>query len=344
MQLTERIKVLDELGETINSFFKAPKEHEWYDLLHASYVLNHWFTEESVLTAFSGIRSFLEKEKLENWVEEYNFQVTNPSPKRVGVIMAGNIPMVGFHDLLCVFISGNRFVGKLSSDDKLLLPALVKKMIEIDSRVANFICFEEQLKDNIDAVIATGSNNSARYFEYYFGKYPNVIRKNRNAVAILSGDETQEELDALGGDIFTFFGLGCRNVSKIFLPKDYLIDTFYEGVYKHKNVIEHNKYNNNYSYNRTVYLMQTAKFYDNNFLLLKEDKSFTSSIGTVNFEVYTDINTVKDSLKLQDENIQCVVSNISDIHTRQVGFGQAQTPQLTDYADGVDTLQFLKTL
>jgi hypothetical protein len=344
MKLTQRIAVLDFLRTEISCFLENPKAHEWNNLLEASYILNRWFTEESVLRSFAGIQSFLEKDKLEKWIGNYSISGVIENPKRIGVIMAGNIPMVGFHDLLCVFVSGNYFVGKLSSDDNILIPALVKKMLEFSEDVEDVISFDEQLKDNVDAVIATGSNNSARYFEYYFGKYPNVIRKNRNAVAVLTGQETAEELDNLGQDIFAYHGLGCRNVSKLYLPKGYNIDAFYEGIYKYKNVIEHNKYNNNYSYNRTVYLMQTAKFYDNNFLLLKEDNSLTSPIGTVNFEIYSFVNEVKEHLLAEDENIQCVVSKIDDIHPRRVGLGEAQNPGLDDYADGVDTLQFLVEL
>ncbi len=344
MKLTRRIEILDFLRKEISCFLENPKAHEWNDLIAASFILNRWFTEESVLRSFAGIQSFLEKDKLEKWIGNYSLTEVLDNPKRIGVIMAGNIPMVGFHDLLCVFISGNHFVGKLSSDDNILIPALVKKMLNFTEEVAEVISFGEQLKGNVDAVIATGSNNSARYFEYYFGKYPNVIRKNRNAVAVLTGQETAEELDNLGQDIFAYHGLGCRNVSKLYLPKGYNIDLFYEGIYKYKNVIEHNKYNNNYSYNRTVFLMQTAKFYDNNFLLLKEDDSLNSPIGTVNFEIYSDVEAVKEHLLAEDENIQCVVSKIDVIHPRRVVLGEAQNPNLEDYADGVDTIQFLMNL
>lgn len=338
MNLSERIKVLAGLGNEIDRFLADTENHQWKDLVIQAKVLNPWFTKENVLDSFRGVRQFLHEEALTDWLK--NYQLKEDS-KRVGVIMAGNIPMVGFHDLLCVFISGNHFVGKLSSDDQLLMQNLVKKMVELDSRVADRIEFVERLKENFDAVIATGSNNSARYFEYYFGKFPNIIRRNRNAVAVLSGNETKEELNELGKDIFTHFGLGCRNVSKLFLPNGYNIDNFYEGIFDYGNVIEHNKYNNNYSYNRTVYLMQEAKFFDNNFLLLKEDKAMASPIGSLYFETFSDIDSLKGRLSDEDENIQCVVSTISDLHSRQVGFGDAQQPKIDDYADGVDTMEFL---
>ncbi len=269
MQLKDRIEVLVQLGDFIDSFLKNPDNHEWSNLIDQAYALNNWFTRESILSSFQGIRLFVRREALETWTTNYPIDQEFETSKRVGAILAGNLPMVGFHDLLCVFVSGHKFLGKLSSDDRLLMMSVVQKMTEIDKRVLDYITWKEQLKDGIDAVIATGSNNSARYFHHYFGKYPHVIRKNRNSVAVLTGNETKEQLKDLGKDIFQYYGLGCRNVSKLFLPNGYNIDQFYEGIFEFGNVIDHNKYNNNYSYNRTVYLMQDTKFFDNNFFIAK---------------------------------------------------------------------------
>ncbi|MDA9564012.1 acyl-CoA reductase [Flavobacteriales bacterium] len=344
MQLKDRIEVLVQLGDFIDSFLKNPDNHEWSNLIDQAYALNNWFTRESILSSFQGIRLFLRREALETWTTNYPIDQEFETSKRVGAILAGNLPMVGFHDLLCVFVSGHKFLGKLSSDDRLLMMSVVQKMTEIDKRVLDYITWKEQLKDGIDAVIATGSNNSARYFHHYFGKYPHVIRKNRNSVAVLTGNETKEQLKDLGKDIFQYYGLGCRNVSKLFLPNGYNIDQFYEGIFEFGNVIDHNKYNNNYSYNRTVYLMQDTKFFDNNFLLLKEDNSMHSPIGAIYFETYSEIEKVKSRLEDEEENIQCLVTEIPDLHPRQVGFGEAQIPQLDDYADGLDTMAFLANL
>jgi len=255
--------------------------------------------------------------------------------------MAGNIPMVGFNDLLCVLISGNKFVGKLSSDDKFLLPFIAKILIAANSKFSDYIEFTEGQLKNIDAVIATGSNNSSRYFDYYFGKYPNIIRKNRNSIAVLTGNESMNDLRLLGKDVFQYFGLGCRNVSKLFVPKGYKFHTFYESIFDYKNFNKNNKYGNNYEYNRTVYLMSNhPSLLDNNFLLLKEAPAYTSPIGVLFYEFYSDIHALNERLEKEKEQIQCIVSR-SPVIKNKIDFGEAQCPGLADYADGIDTMRFL---
>jgi len=252
--------------------------------------------------------------------------------------MAGNIPLVGFHDFLSVLITGNKVLAKLSSNDTVLLPFLAKKLIEIEPGFAELIEFTEERLSNFDAVIATGSNNTARYFEYYFGKYPSIIRKNRNSVAILTGNETPEQLDALAEDIFRYFGLGCRNVSKLFLPKDYNFDPFFNAMYGWKEIINNNKYINNYDYNKAVYLMSNIELLDNEFLLLKEDNGFSSPISVVFYQYYESEDELRKYLSENKEHIQAIVSE------KDIPFGAAQKPQLWDYADGVDTVSFLLNL
>ena len=247
---------------------------------------------------------------------------------------AGNIPFVGFHDFLCMLISGNNYIGKNASDDTLLLPWIAEELIKIEPKFKERISFVEKLKD-MDAVIATGSNNTARYFEYYFSKYPHIIRKNRNAVAVLTGDEPKEELNLLGEDIFRYFGLGCRNVSKLYVPRGYNFNGFFEAMFSYSQVMQHNKYMNNYDYNRAVFLMRQIPFLENNFLIIREDASIPSPISVVHYEFYDEAEKLKENLAEHKEQIQCIVGR------DYIPFGQGQSPALWDYADGVDTMAFL---
>ena len=253
--------------------------------------------------------------------------------------MAGNIPLVGFHDFLSVLISGHNVLVKTSSNDQHLLPFLAKYIIAIEPRFADKITFVDGKLENFDAVIATGSNNTARYFEYYFKDKPSIIRKNRNSVAVLNGKETKEQLVALGEDIFRYFGLGCRNVSKLFVPKGYSFDAFFEAIFEYQDVIHYEKYANNYDYNKAVFLMSNFKLLDNGFLTLKEDQSYASPISSVFYEFYDDIDTLQKKLQSDHEQIQCIVSNIGIENS--IDFGQTQKPKLWDYADNVDTISFL---
>jgi len=335
------LKQFSEQGERQNNALNTAFYDDFDQLIKTVHIHNPWFTEDNVKTAVKGIAGNLGEEQLLEWVSTYIKNFNNKDPQRVAVIMAGNIPMVGFHDMLCVLISGNKFVGKLSSDDKFLLPFIGKILIAVDPEFSDYIEFTEGQLKNIRAVIATGSNNSARYFEYYFGKYPNIIRKNRNSIAVLTGNESINDIKLLGKDIFQYFGLGCRNVSKLFVPKGYNFNTFYESIFDYQNIINNNKYGNNYDYNRTVYLMSSnPSLLDNNFLLLKEDISYSSPIGVLFYEFYEDAKKLDQRLKNDKEQIQCIVSNSSHIKNA-VTFGQSQCPNLNDYADGVDTIKFL---
>jgi len=307
------------------------------DQLHES---NSWFKREQLHFAFKSWSDALTNENLTKWLSAYN--LTEDKLKTIGLILAGNIPMVGFHDILSVLMSGNKALIKLSSNDKLLIPVLLNYISTVEPQFKDRYEITKDKLENFDAVIATGSDNTARYFDYYFGKYPNIIRKNRNSVAVLNGSESKEDLTALGEDIFRYYGLGCRNVSKLFVPKDYNFDNFFGGLFQFKDVLDDDKYTNNYDYNKAVFLMSNFKLLDNGFFTIKEDASYASPISSAFYEYYTDINEVDEKLKTDADKIQCIVSN--DLVSNSIAFGSTQKPELWDYADNVDTIDFLLSL
>ncbi|ARS38811.1 acyl-CoA reductase [Sphingobacteriaceae bacterium GW460-11-11-14-LB5] len=300
---------------------------------------NAWFTAENIKKSILSFAEQLNDVDLTVWFKSIRFST---SPKKVGLILAGNIPLVGLHDVLSVLATGNIALIKLSSADDKLIKAVIAELIKIEPSFEDRIEYVERLKD-FDAVIATGSNNSSRYFDYYFSKVPNIIRKNRNSVAVLDGSESFEDIQNLGNDIFDYFGLGCRNVSKIYFPKGYHIANFYEGIESFQPIINHFKYNNNYDYNKSIYLVNAAKHFDNGFLLLKEDESLTSPLAVLFYEEYDNLQQVEDKLKDKLENIQCVISQLP-LNLNTFGFGQSQHPKLWDYADNVNTVAFLNGL
>jgi hypothetical protein len=252
--------------------------------------------------------------------------------------MAGNIPLVGFHDFICVFLAGHNSIIKLSSNDKYLIPFLLNLVKFPSDKV---VYLDGMLKD-YDAVIATGSDNTSRYFEYYFKNKQSIIRKNRNSIAILDGNETDEELKSLSHDILTYFGLGCRSVSKLYVPKDYNFDSFFNSIFGYKDLINNHKYANNYDYNKAIYLMSEYKFLDNGFFMIKEGNEMHSPISTINYEFYDNISHLSEKIKQQEENIQCVVSNIK--FEGRIDFGETQNPSLNQYADNIDVMNFLLTI
>ena len=352
MQLEKRIEAFVALGKFMSQFSSeeyAEKENipyndiyfeEMVSLIKLSKSYNGWFSEDNIQFAFKSWTEALTKDNLLHWTSKYNIE---KSPNKIiALVLAGNIPLVGFHDFLSVLISGNKVLAKLSSNDKLLLPFLVKYLISVAPEFEDYIQFTEEKLEKFDAVIATGSNNTARYFDYYFGKYPNIIRRNRNSVAILTGNESQEQLENLSDDIFRYFGLGCRNVSKLYLPKDYNFDNFFKAMFKWKKVINDNKYINNYDYNKAVYLMSQLNLLDNEFLLLKEDSNFSSPISVIFHETYENNEALKQLIDSEKDNIQCIVSGIG--FENEINFGETQNPQLWDYADNIDTLEFLLKL
>jgi len=352
MSIDSRISHFEELGKFLNQFRRdgiekneKVKKNELFfenfkEQIERAIHHNGWFTSENILFALEGWSDSLKRENLEKWLNPYNF---NPaSDKTVGVIMAGNIPLVGFHDFISVLIAGHKVLVKQSSNDMKLLPILANYLISLDSEYKDKIEFTDGRMNNFDAVIATGSNNTSRYFEYYFANKKSIIRKNRNSVAILTGTETTEELEALGHDIFRYFGLGCRSVSKLYVPKNYDFDAFYKALAPWATLMNHAKYANNYDYNKAVYLMSEYKILDNGFLVLKEDASFGSPIATIFHETYSNKMALKDTIEENIENFQCIVS--TDFIDSEIPFGKTQYPALWDYADNIDTLKFLESL
>jgi len=351
-QLNKRILSFTLLGEFLSQFTTKGIEKK-EDILHndlffdafkmqveRAHEFNGWFTKENVLFACEGWHNSLINKDLTYFTAAYNF--TENSNKTVAIIMAGNIPLVGFHDFMCALLSGHSVVIKQSSNDKHLLPVLAKYLEYIEPSFKGKITFTEGKLEKFDAVIATGSNNTARYFDYYFGKYPSIIRKNRNSVAILTGNETEAELKGLADDIFRYFGLGCRSVSKLFVPKNYNFDAFFKAMYVHKDIINNAKYANNYDYNKAVFLMSLFDLLENGFLMIKEDKSYSSPISSIFYEYYEDNSQLQQKINADTELIQCVVAN--GFTNTEIEFGQTQCPKLTDFADGVDTLKFLSNL
>lgn len=310
------------------------------DLIKLSQSHNGWYTNDNVYFAIQSWAEALTIDNLNQWLDAYDF--TNVDSKTVGLILAGNIPLVGFHDFISVLLSGHKVLVKTSSNDQHLLPFLSEYLISIEPKLVNYITFVEGKLEGFDAVIATGSNNTARYFEFYFKDKPSIIRKSRNSVAVLNGQETKEQMVALGEDVFRYFGLGCRNVSKIFVPKDYNFDAFFGGMFPYQDVIKYEKYINNYDYNKAVFLMSNFNLLDNEFLIIKEDSSYASPISSVFYEFYDNLEAIKLRLQAENEQIQCIVSN--DLIENSIAFGQTQKPNLWDYADNVDTIQFLITL
>ncbi len=354
MDLQKRIESFSILGDFLEQYITGTKKEKLTNLnkvhyqnfkeqISSEHLLNNWFTKNNILVAINGLLSFLQKQELEKWISKYPVK-NHPSNKTIGLIMAGNIPFVGFHDLLCILISGYTCVCKMSSKDTRLFKSLLNILIEIDSNFAEKIEVKEDRISNFDAIIATGSNNTSRYFEYYFGKYPHIIRKNRNSVAILSGKESNEELKELGNDILQYFGLGCRNVSKLYVPKNYDYTRLFENVEGYDYYKNHNKYMNNHDYNRSVYLLDQIPHLDNGFLIIKNDEALSSPIAVTYAHEYENLKSAVNIVNQQADNIQCVVSTFENLSIDTLKPGKTQNPGLFDYADNIDTMTFINNL
>lgn len=334
MNLNERISLFSSLGNII-----AEKDNltinTSFDRIKYS---NPWFSQENILLSLSSVSKMLAKEALIDWTSKYDFKSTS-NKKKVFIIMAGNLPLVGFHDFLSVLISGNVAVVKLSSKDNILPRILIELMISIDPRISEFINVVDNIIDlNVDAVIATGSDNSSKYFDYYFKGFKSIIRKNRRSVAILDDSETESQLESLADDVFSYYGLGCRSVSKIYIPVDYDLNKLFKSFFKYNPIINHIKYANNYDYNKTIYLMNKENLLDNGFVIFKEDQSIQSPVATIFYEYYNSRKDLNNYINLHRNLFQCVVSNTD------IPFGQSQFPKLTDYADQKDTIEFLLSI
>jgi len=351
--LKERIQAFSELGKIMGKAADSLNQPDpdfriesptIYDAIHTAGFHNAWFIPANIEFALRSWQKALRKEALESWIEKYKDKLHSNAPKKVAVIMAGNIPLVGFHDFLCTLISGHHFIGKLSSDDKILLPALAETLCSIEPGFLGMIHFIEHTVKDFDAIIATGSNNTSRYFEYYFSKYPHIIRKNRNGVAVITGNEGDETLIRLGDDICSYFGLGCRNVSKIFIPENYNPVRLFTAIEPYIGQLNnHNKYMNNYSYYRSIYLLNSVTHLDNGVFLLTESEQYSSPIPVVSYQFYNNIDSLSEKLLNDNEYIQCIASE-SFKSDNTVEFGKTQSPDLGDYADGIDTMKFLTEL
>ena len=344
MNREKQISGLAQLGFYINKFLEVKPENynevdeKFAALLRKSEIENSWFTQESQRFALKQWADLLTEENLNHWLSKYK---PSHDSKKVGLILAGNIPMVGFHDVISVILSQHIALIKLSSKDRTILPFLLNKWQEFSEAELQYE-FVEKLQD-FDAVIATGSNNTARYLEYYFKDHLSIIRKNRTSIAVLKGDETPEELQLLAEDIFRYYGLGCRNVTRLFIPQDFVIDGLFENFLNFKEIINHNKYANNYEYNRAIYLLNQERFWDNNFVMLKEDEALFSPLSVINFTRYKNIDEVKSFIKENKENIQAIVAK-PELGLDSIALGEAQNPDLETYADHVDTMQFLEVI
>ena len=338
MNLRERIEAFSELGHVLRiAAERGPSDnsHNFEKLINNQQFTNPWFTPENVRMAIKAIAMELTEENLTKWTDNYPDLESSDSCGVVAVVMAGNIPLAGFHDYLSVLISGNDLIAKTSSKDPELIMSVHEILCGINSGFAKKVTFSDSHISGFDCVIATGSDNSSRYFEYYFGKYPHIIRKNRNSIALIEGDESYHDLKNLGSDVFSYFGLGCRNVSKIYIPEGYDLSRIISSWKDYSKIADHHKYANNYDFNKAVYLVNKTRFIDAGFLLMKEDQEISSPVSVLHFEYYKSFEIVLRKTETMKDKIQCVVNK------RSVPFGEAQMPHLWDYADGVDTLEFL---
>lgn len=342
LESKKRLDALVKLGEIL-----SVPQGQLLSLIETAKLHNAWFTPENTLRAVTAIGRMLNREDLEKWFSIEigpNDKQPDQEPKTIGLVLAGNIPMVGFHDILCVLATGHKALIKLSSQDQKLIPYILKELITLEPAFAHQIAYTERLS-GFDAVIATGSNNTSRYFDYYFKNVPHIIRRNRNSVAILTGHENTEELRALGNDIFDYFGLGCRNVSKLYVPENYDFGKFFAAIEVFKDIADHHKYINNYDYNKSIYLVNQDEHLDNGFLLLKKDERLASPLAVLYFEEYSNAADLKTILDAQADQIQCLVSSAGpNLNDQALAFGQSQQPKLWDYADGVNTIKFLLSI
>ena len=334
MNAIKRIDAFIELGTQI----RALSDDDVKRLAVNAEAKNNWFTEDNVRFALSQIGAMLQRDNLQDFVSDYNLDNSN-SAKVVGLVSAGNIPLVGFHDLMCILLSGHHAMVKFSSEDNFLPNELLRMLLNI--RPEFKACYEVVNRLNgAEAYIATGSNNTARYFEYYFSKKPHIIRKNRTSVGLLNGKESEEDLENLSEDLLRYFGLGCRNISKVFVPEGYRFDALFEALYDWGSIIDHNKYNNNYSYNRSIYLLEQKPFLDNNFFIIKEDGGLHSPVGVLYYETYANGEDLEAKIKALSGEIQVIASKDGWYEGSQP-FGRLQRPDIDDFADGVDTMKFL---
>lgn len=359
MSLERRILAFSRLGDAFTKIANILEDTSTLELPEAEPIsiiqrqssqANPWFDSENIAFAFRAWSKVLTEESLNTWLATYSSDTQEIKiEKKIALINAGNIPLVGFHDFLSVLISGHNYIAKNASDDSILLPYVGSILSEIEPAFKERIMFTDRLS-NFDAVIATGSNNSSRYFNYYFGKYPHIIRKNRNGIAVFKGDENENFFGLLGEDIFRFYGLGCRNISKMYVPTGYNFDTFFKSIYNRNKVMQHNKYMNNFEHHNAVLLLKRIPFLQNGFLILMENEAIASPVAVLNYEFYKNAEQLKEKIRKQKDEIQCLITEVKELKSDPelksiiVEPGKSQSPGLADYADGVDTIKFLNSL
>lgn len=338
MNLEERLQVLIQTGKLLAK--KEPNAIVELAILKAQQE-NQWFTDENTRLALQAIiDNFMNAEKLKEWTSKYDIKESLTTPKKIGLVLAGNIPFVGIHDVMTCFVAGHQSNIKYSDKDSYLIPMIIKLLVQEDERAAHYFVEQERMNE-VDAIIATGSNNSSRYFEHYFSQKPHIIRKNRSSIAVIDDDTSMDDLKDLAEDVYRYFGLGCRNVSKIYLPKSYKIEKVMEAFEGWKEIVLHNKYKNNFDYNYAIYLLNKVKFFTNGCIIAMESEEITSRISVLHFEYYSSKEELLNSLHSSIDKIQCIVSKHALGSFNTIPFGKAQSPELWDYSDGVDTLQFL---
>jgi len=339
MTLNERIASLTQLGSALkenNDTRKFAVAKAYYD--------NKWFTEPEVNRMLTAITDhYLDYDNLSAFANKYNLPTVTSNIKSIGLIPAGNIPLVSFHDVLCILLTGHQVIIKLSDKDKALLPWVMQVLESINLELARQVTFVDKLV-GFDAIIATGSNNSAETFKRYFGKYPHIIRNNKTGIAVLTGEETKADLNAFSQDVFAYYGLGCRNISKIYVPTGYDFSQIGEALNQHKKIVLHSKYKNNLDYNLAVMMLNKDKHINVASIVLLEKEQLHSRIGSLHYEYYDDLNQVSSDLKAQKESVQVITCNKSIDGFDTKPLGMAQQPALDDYADGVDTVAFLSSL
>ena len=347
MNLAERIASFEMLADKLQRYHEEATGEDLVPLLNAATkasALNPWFTPEHVRIALNNLGKAMTQANLHQWISPYKDRISNlVNPKKIGVVMAGNIPAVGFHDLLCVLMSGHKLMAKLSSSDDQLLPALADILTSFMPEWQDYISFTKGKLENFDAIIATGNSNTSRYFEYYFSRYPNIIRRNRNSIAVLNEKESMQDLQNLADDIMLYFGMGCRSISKVYVPSGYNFTPLIQALASYDRFADHNKYRNNYDYSKSIYMVSQVPFIDTGFLLLKDDPAIASRIAVLHYEYYDRLSDVSSQIKKNSELIQGVISN-TNLNIRTLNPGEGQIPPLWEYADQTDTMDFLLSL
>lgn len=339
MTVEQRIESLVALGNLLQDVDRP----EMVTVIQNAYIENAWFTPENIRQSLIAIANYyLTEPDITSLVKRYHLN-DNIKPKNVGMVLAGNIPLVGFHDIICCFLTGHNAIIKLSDKDKVLIPFVLSELTRLYPMATSYFTFVDKLSD-FDAVIVTGSDNTARHFEYYFRNHPHIIRYNRNAVAVLNGDEDDQTLSILGGDIFAYFGLGCRNVSKLYLPQGYSVEKLFVAFDSFSSIIHHNKYKNNYDYNIALFLLNREPFLHNDFFILRESDEIASRIGVIHYEFYQDRDELSEKIQSEINKVQCIVSNNIIGQLDIIPIGQPQCPTLDTFADGIDTMQFLLSI